>query len=87
MSLADLAAQGPANNIPWRTCAVCHALDTIPDTEAEALRTLLRSNLPYSEIRDLIADDPDTPLTIPRDVLSRHARGLCGAGEVLRAGR
>lgn len=85
MSLAKIAkAAQTADPLPWRTCAVCHALATIPATEAEGLRELLRGKLRYSEIRDLIADDPDTPLQIDVDTLSRHARGRCSAREVLR---
>lgn len=84
MSLADLAAQNHTGP-PWRTCVVCHALDTIPETEAEGLRSLLRGTMRYAEISSRIAADPDTPLDIDRQALSRHARGQCGAREVLRA--
>lgn len=85
MSLADIASR-THDGIPWRTCSVCHALDSIPPSEADALRALLRSTRAYSDISALIRADPDTPLDLPRDALSRHARGLCGA-EVLRPGR
>jgi hypothetical protein len=85
MALSEIAkAAATADPLPWRTCAVCHALATIPPTEAEGLRDLLRGKLRYSEIRDLIADDPDTPLQIDTDTLSRHARGQCAARENLR---
>ena len=87
MSLADLAATTANHSGPgWQECAVCHALATIPETEAEGLRDLLRSKLRYSEISNLIAADPDTPLNIDRQTLSRHARGDCSAREVLRPG-
>jgi hypothetical protein len=85
MALSDIAkAAKTADPLPWRTCAVCHALATIPEAEAEGLRDLLRGKLRYSEISDLIAGDPDTPLDIDKDTLSRHARGRCAAREVLR---
>jgi hypothetical protein len=82
MALSDIAkAAKTADPLPWRTCAVCHALATIPPTEAEGLRALLRGKLRYSEIS---ADDPDTPLQIDKETLSRHARGGCSARERLR---
>jgi hypothetical protein len=85
MSLAKIAkAAKTADPLPWRTCSVCHALATIPEAEAEGLRDLLRGKLRYSEISDLIADDPDTPLRLDSDALSRHARGGCSARERLR---
>lgn len=85
MSLAKIAqATQTADPLPWRTCATCHALATIPAAEAEGLRELLRGKLRYTEISDLIADDPDTPLNIDADALARHARGGCSARERLR---
>ena len=85
MALSDIAkAAKTADPLPWRTCAVCHALATIPPAEAEGLRELLRGKLRYSEISDLIADDPDTPLQLDTYALSRHARGGCTARERLR---
>jgi hypothetical protein len=83
MALANLASS-VSDSTPWRTCQVCHALATIPKAEADGLRDLLRSGLRYSKISELIAADADTPLNIPRDALSRHARGLCEAREKLR---
>lgn len=84
MALADLAAKLATEPLPWRTCQVCHALATIPKGEADALRDLLRSKRRYSEIVRDIADDPDTPLDLTADALSRHARGHCEAKERLR---
>jgi hypothetical protein len=85
MAISDIAqATQNADPLPWRTCGVCHALATIPEAEAEGLRALLRGKLRYSEISDLIADDPDTPLQIDKETLSRHARGGCSARERLR---
>lgn len=83
MALSKLAAT-VVEKVPWRTCVVCHALASIPPGEAEGLRTLLRSNLTYRDISALIAADPDTPLVIDRQALSRHARGECAAKERLR---
>lgn len=83
MALSDLAADNETS-IPWRTCQVCHALATIPAPEAEGLRTLLRGDKRYTWISDKIAADPDTPLQLHPDSLSRHARGRCEAKEKLR---
>ena len=84
MALADLAASRE-QGIPWRTCQVCHALANIPASEAKALRKLLADpSVRYRELSDALAADPDTPLTLHYDALSRHARGRCGAGERLR---
>lgn len=82
MAIADIKA---AVETPWRTCAVCHALDNIPPDEATALRDLLRNKgVRYSELSEKLAEDPDTPLKLDRDALSRHARGFCAARERLR---
>lgn len=87
MSLADIAKAANQNDgLPWQTCAVCHALATIPESEGNALRTLLAGTLRYDQIQSLIAADPDTPLDIDRQALSRHARGQCAARETLRKG-
>ena len=85
MAIADIAATTKADGVPWRTCQVCHALSSIPESEANGLRALLSEpRLPYIDISRMIAADPDTPLNIPRDALSRHARGICEAREKLR---
>lgn len=84
MALADLAAKVDAG-VPWRTCAVCHALDTIDPTEADGFRALMANkSLRFTEIEELIATDEDTPLRIKSDTISRHARGGCDAREKLR---
>lgn len=84
MALANLAKK-IEDGVPWRTCAVCHALATIPDAEAEGFRALMRNKgLRYTEIAEMIAADEDTPLVIPADTISRHARGHCDARERLR---
>lgn len=84
MALSDLAAQ-VKDQIPWRTCQVCHALAGIPADEAAGLRALLsNTGLKFTEIQKMVADDPDTPLQLGVDALSRHARGRCEAREVLR---
>lgn len=82
MALSDIAATAPAT--PWRTCAVCHALATIPDAEATALRALLASGMRYTEMSEALEADADTPLTLEPATLSRHARGRCEAREKLR---
>lgn len=83
MAIADIAADN-TTGIPWRTCQVCHALNSIPDSEAAGLRSLLGGTKRYSEIAELIAADPDTPLRLDPGALSRHARGRCEAKERLR---
>ncbi len=71
--------------VPWRTCAVCHALATIPPDEAAGFRALMGNKaLRYNEVEQIIAADPDTPLVIPWATISRHARGGCDARERLR---
>jgi hypothetical protein len=85
MALADLARTKADSAAPWRTCAVCHALATIPPAEADALREMLSDReRRYSKISEEIAEDPDTPLDLDTGTLSRHARGRCGAKERLR---
>lgn len=82
MAIVDIRT---AVEIPWRTCAVCHALDTIPETEAVALRALLANKgVRYSELSDALADDKDTPLQLDRQSLARHATARCAAKERLR---
>lgn len=84
MAISDLAAGLDDTGITTG-CAVCRALASIPPAEAEGLRALLRNpGLRYSEISDLIAADEDTPLKLSGDILGKHARGKCSAGEVLR---
>ncbi|GAB3776731.1 hypothetical protein FB382_004380 [Nocardioides ginsengisegetis] len=84
MALSELAATVNAE-LPHRTCQVCHALAGIPTAEAAGLRSLLANpGLKYTAISDMVAADPDTPLLLHPDALSRHARGRCGAREMLR---
>lgn len=83
MAIADLQAE--TDKAPWRTCAVCHALATIPPSEAKALNALLANKkMRYTELSDKLAKDTDTPLVIDADTLSRHARGRCQARQKLR---
>jgi len=83
MALQDIADK-LAPELPWRTCATCHALDAMSDEDAQILRALLGNRaVRYKELAQLLADDPDSP-TIPWEALSRHARGGCAARERLR---
>lgn len=83
MALSDIAAKLDPGT-PWRTCGVCHALSGMEPDEAAILRDLLSDRgVKFTELAKALADDPDSP-TIPHDALSRHARGLCSAGERLR---
>lgn len=85
MTLEDLAARETGPSVPWKTCAVCHAIETIPPAESAALiRLLADRSWKFAEISRAIADDPDTPLDLPALALSRHARGICAARVRLR---
>jgi hypothetical protein len=83
MAIADIAQRAKSPSVPWRTCQVCHALTELPETEATALRELLASRIPYTELAAALQADPDAP-NLNADVLSRHARGRCEAREKLR---
>jgi hypothetical protein len=68
-----------------RGCSVCQALDTLPDAEAGALRSLLGDPAwRYSALSEALAEDPDNPLDLPAEALGRHARGGCARREKLR---
>jgi hypothetical protein len=83
MALADIAAD-LVDEIPWRTCATCHALDNMSaDDAAVLIRLLSDRNVQFATLAGALADDPDSP-TIDRAALSRHARGQCAARKVLR---
>lgn len=83
MALADLAAT-LGNDMPWRTCATCHALENMTPDDAATLRRLLGDrNVQFAALAGALAADPDSP-NIDRQALSRHARGLCTAREKLR---
>lgn len=83
MSLRDLAST-LADDVPWRTCATCHALENMSADDAATLRRLLADrNVQFAALAGALAADPDSP-SIDRAALSRHARGLCTAREVLR---
>lgn len=87
MAIANIGAKQPTqrNSYYDRGCAVCNALDSLPVTEAAALRALLADPAwRYQAIADELAVDPDTPLVIDAYTLSRHARGRCARREKLR---
>lgn len=84
MALSDVAATVTGEGVPWRTCVTCHALSEMTDQDAQVLRGLLADRrVKFKDLAKALADDPESP-TIPWPSLSRHARGECGAGEVLR---
>lgn len=84
MALADIAAKAQQVGIPHQTCATCHALSTLPKSEAKHLRDLLSNpTVRYRELADALAADDESP-TIPWEALSRHARGHCSARDRLR---
>ena len=83
MAIADIASQ-LSSELPWRTCAVCHALDSMSDTDAATFRDLLADRgVRFKTLAKQIEDDPDLP-DIPWEALSRHARAGCSAKERLR---
>lgn len=85
MALADLENR---RNTPWQTCETCHALANLPKDKAKRLRALLANELVrYAELETELATDPDWQVRIPREALSRHARGICKAKERLRGGK
>lgn len=85
MAISDLAKQATEGK-PWRTCYVCAAIADLPKSEAKALRDLLANpRVRYNDLSAALAADRDHPLRLKADNLSRHARGLCDAGERLRA--
>lgn len=85
MAIAEIAQKYPTKAKKGPDCYVCAALRDIPESEADALRRLLADpTRRYSEISEQLADDPDTPLDLAPQSLSRHARGKCAARERLR---
>lgn len=86
MAFADIANTSP-KRLPYydRGCTVCQALDALPEAEAAALRKLLADPAwRYQALSEALAADPDNPLEILADTLSRHARGQCARREKLR---
>jgi hypothetical protein len=83
MALADIEAE-LIGDIPARTCAVCHYMaDRDPDWGERMRRMLSNRLIKFADIAEKLSKDADEP-TIPAVTLSRHARGICAAGEVLR---
>jgi hypothetical protein len=83
MALSDIEAN-LTGVVPWRTCAVCHHLSERDDAWGTQLRRLLANRgVKFHDLAKELADDPTEP-DIPAVALSRHARGLCVAKEVLR---
>lgn len=85
MALADIAAALTVpDSIPHRTCQVCHLLDSMSVEDAKILRGLLADRgVSFTELERELKADPDVA-SVHRDALSRHARGLCSAREILR---
>lgn len=86
MAIADLTSTRPARTAYHdRGCQVCVALDSLPDSEADALRSLLSDPAwRYQALSEALLNDPDNPLELSADGLSRHARGGCARRERLR---
>lgn len=72
------------SGIPHQTCAVCHYMAERGEQWASTLRRLLADRgVRFKDLELALQSDPDEP-DIHRDTLSRHARGLCSARDVLR---
>lgn len=85
MALANINNQPAPKPVKGPPCAVCEALNTLPDTEATALRQLLSdTSWRYEALSQALRADEDNPLDIAAPTLGRHARGRCAAREVLR---
>lgn len=83
MALVDIEAE-LTGEVPWRTCAVCHYISERDDVWGARLRRMLANRgISFTDLAKKLASDPDEP-NIPRDSLSRHARGDCSAHESLR---
>ena len=82
MAVSDLVNRA---GTPHKTCATCHALETLPDDKAATLTDLLSNPVvKYTELAAELAADPDWLLSIDSQALGRHARGLCAAKTKLR---
>ncbi len=83
MALADIQAQF-SDEIPHKTCSVCHWMSERGDVWADKLRALLRNRgIRFKDLAEALYDDPDEP-SIPAKALSRHAQRGCSAQEKLR---
>lgn len=83
MALVDIEAE-LADELPWRTCAVCHHLGERDEVWGARLRRLLANkSIKFKTLALKMERDPDEP-TIPWEALSRHARAGCSAREHLR---
>lgn len=83
MALADIE-NSFTEGVPWRTCAVCHHMTERGDDWSASMRRLLSNRqVKFTELAARLAADDEEP-DVGVDALSRHARGLCSAKEVLR---
>lgn len=82
MAISDITARTDEKARKGPPCSVCGLLESLPDTERQALLTLLGdTGWRYSSIsRELLAEGYD----IADSSLSRHARGDCRARTKLR---
>lgn len=80
MSLTDLAAQAATPKIPWRTCAVCHVAQQLPDTDRALLETVLAAeNVTHSDIARHLTDEGHG--RVGEDSVGRHRHGRCNLGK------
>lgn len=80
MAIRDITEQAKVRKGP--PCTVCETLDTLPTTEADALRSLLADpTWRYRALSDELAKEGHD---LAPFVLSRHAKGQCAARTKLR---
>lgn len=71
-----------ADGAAWKQCHTCAILEQLDPTSADHLRRALANPLvQYAEIRDALLEDG---IDVSPFSLSRHARGLCDARQVIR---
>ena len=76
MSLSDIAAElTDPDAVPWRTCQVCHYVDSLSAADREVFEGLLRNRgVKYSAIEARFRADPDLP-TFDYSAIRRHGNG------------
>lgn len=80
MAISDLAdaAEDP-EVVPHNVCHTCYALARLPKQEADSLKRLLANpSVRLNRLSRDLAKDPDNPVKVSRNSLSRHVHGTCG---------
>lgn len=84
MALADIAAElADPDAVPWRTCQVCHYVDSLTPDDRAIFEGLLRNRgVKYSAIEARFRADPDLP-TLDYSAIRRHGNGE-GSGHAVK---